>query len=220
MKTRLKFLRVDKTRHGKRVVYFRRGDGPRIRLPDDMESPIFTDAYRAAFAESPLPHVRDMPKTKVELRRGRTKGALESALRAARTRSRKKNVPCSLTLEYLFDIAERQEYRCCLTGIEFFANSDAKCRVNPFIPSIDRIDPKLGYTRENVRLTIFAVNAMMLDWGEEVFRQVANSYRYWGTKQPRSIAERSVKSAEPERKDNDFNNLKSENGIVVRSRKV
>lgn len=43
------FLHSELSRHGRRVWYFRRGKGPRIRLPD-YGSPDFADAYAAALA--------------------------------------------------------------------------------------------------------------------------------------------------------------------------
>jgi hypothetical protein len=175
-----KYIVTKKSRHGQTAVYFRRGpQGRSIRLPANMNSREFKTAYHAAFNGEPILHVRDMPATKAQTRVGRTKNYLESGLRAAKTRSRKKGVPCDLTLEYLFTMAEAQEYRCALTGIEFFAACAHAGRTDPYIPSIDRIDPKAGYVRGNVRLTVFAVNAMLLDWGEDVFRQVSNSFRYW-----------------------------------------
>lgn len=38
----------ERTRHGRAVLYFRRGKGQRVRLPDDPTSPEFEAAYRAA----------------------------------------------------------------------------------------------------------------------------------------------------------------------------
>lgn len=172
-----KHVQVERSRHGRTVVYFRRGRGLRFRLPD-MNDPSFEEAYRAAQAGTLLRIEKDMAKIG-EARRNKTRKALVGAIRAARTRSRKKGVVCDLTLEYLSEMAAAQDYRCALTGIEFFATSKAKSRVSPYIPSIDRIEPKLGYVQGNVRLTVFAVNAMLLDWGEGVFRQVARSYNYW-----------------------------------------
>jgi integrase len=43
------FVHSEITRHGRRVWYFRRGQGPRIRLPD-YGAPDFADAYAAALA--------------------------------------------------------------------------------------------------------------------------------------------------------------------------
>ena len=40
----------ERTRHGRWVLYFRRGKGRRIRLPDNPASPEFEAAYRAALA--------------------------------------------------------------------------------------------------------------------------------------------------------------------------
>lgn len=40
----------ERTRHGRSVLYFRRGKGRRLRLPDDPTSPDFEAAYRAALA--------------------------------------------------------------------------------------------------------------------------------------------------------------------------
>ena len=46
------FVTRETTRHGKPVLYFRRGKGPRTRLPA-IEDPAFQDAYEAALSGSP-----------------------------------------------------------------------------------------------------------------------------------------------------------------------
>jgi integrase len=43
------FVLRERTRHGRYVFYFRRGKGPRTRLPD-LGAPDFTEAYQAALA--------------------------------------------------------------------------------------------------------------------------------------------------------------------------
>lgn len=45
---RLEHLRREKTRHGRLVWYFRRDDGPRVRLKGDYGSPEFMETYKAA----------------------------------------------------------------------------------------------------------------------------------------------------------------------------
>lgn len=40
----------ERSRHGKVKFYFRRFKGPRLRLPDDLASPEFAEAYQAALA--------------------------------------------------------------------------------------------------------------------------------------------------------------------------
>lgn len=48
------YLRHEKNRHGNKVWYFRKGDGPRIRLPDPFGSQKFNDAYDAALNGTPV----------------------------------------------------------------------------------------------------------------------------------------------------------------------
>ncbi len=43
-------LRLEKTRHGRRVWYVRFGNGPRIRIKGEYGTPEFEAAYRAALA--------------------------------------------------------------------------------------------------------------------------------------------------------------------------
>jgi integrase len=53
-KPRLPFLRREKSRHGKTKWYFRAGNGPRIRLPDDystLPGSEFMEAYNAALGK-------------------------------------------------------------------------------------------------------------------------------------------------------------------------
>lgn len=49
-KPRYRHVEHYRTRHGKWKWYFRRGKGPRVRLPDDYGSPAFEAAYAAAMA--------------------------------------------------------------------------------------------------------------------------------------------------------------------------
>jgi hypothetical protein len=176
MKDRLKFIEHTKDRHGNEVVYFRRNHGGRIRLPL-FDDPKFNDAYHAAFNSRTIPHVRDMPtleyKQKLKVER-----YFKSALPRARKRAKRKGVEFALTMKWCLAQVESQHFRCALTGIEFFAKHEATSVRNPYGPSIDRIDCRRGYTPDNVRLVVFAINAMLMDWGTDIFTQVANSYRY------------------------------------------
>lgn len=181
----LPHLVFERSRHGKQVVYFRRGKGPRVRLPDATSSEEFLYAYDLAAAIMHVPDVRHMPRTPIERRKQKTEDAIKRVLKSAKDRARQKGLAFDLRLDDLLDMAEEQDFRCALTGIEFFAKNESKSRVNPYTPSIDRRVPALGYVRGNVRLVVFAVNAMLLDWGEEFFIRVANSYRYWGRRTKR-----------------------------------
>lgn len=181
---KLKYVQIETTRHGTVAVYFRRNRRARIRLPNDMESVEFKECYQAALDDRPLPvakrllDVRDMKPTAIELRKQRSEKKMKSALHAAKVRAKRKGLAFDLDRDFLLSMLDDQGHRCALTGIEFFAKIDNTSRIDPCTPSIDRIVPSRGYVKGNVRLVLYAMNAMLNDWGEGVFIKIANSYRY------------------------------------------
>ena len=180
MKPPYKFIEVARSRHGQEVVYFRRGRGARHRLPP-LGSPSFREAYFAALNGRPIPHVKDMP-TRADVRKQGVERYFRAFLPNAKASAAKKGRGFDLTLDWLIAHAEKQDFRCALTGIPFFSDAPSQSSRSPFAPSIDRVDCAKGYTTDNVRLVIFALNVMILDWGTDVFEQVANAYRYTKTR--------------------------------------
>lgn len=177
----MKYVQTETSRHGKVVYYFRRGPNPRLRLKGSPGSKEFEASYEAAMQETPILHVRDMPQLP-EARKQATERYFRQFMPRAQRRCRRKGLPFDLTMDWALQQAEAQGFRCCLTGIEFFAKHPGRSARNPYAPSVDKIDPRGGYTQANVRIVVFAVNAMLMDWGPEVFEQVVNSYRYTRTK--------------------------------------
>lgn len=77
----------------------------------------------------------------------------------------------SLTLVDVINMAERAEGRCEVSLIPFSALEVNG--VQPFMPSIDCINSRIGYTPENCRLVCYAVNVALHQWGDEVLRRIA-----------------------------------------------
>jgi hypothetical protein len=82
---------------------------------------------------------------------------------AARVRSRNKGHAFGLN-----DFSEELQSRidrgiCELSGVSFDLSPGRK----PNSPSLDRINPALGYIPSNVRVICHALNAALGDWGEE-----------------------------------------------------
>lgn len=50
--------------------------------------------------------------------------------------------------------------KCSVTGIAFDFSKPNGVRANPYAPSIDRIDSKIGYLKSNCRLVIWQFNLM------------------------------------------------------------
>lgn len=85
----------------------------------------------------------------------------------ARSRAKAKDLECSLDWR---DIQQRIEAGACeVSGIEFDLTAPKAWNA----PSLDRIIPQQGYTPENTRVVLYAVNTMANDWGLERALEIA-----------------------------------------------
>lgn len=85
-----------------------------------------------------------------------------------RTRSRKRGFAFDLD-EHRLELQARVDHGLCeLTGEPFDLSPGRKFNS----PSIDRIDPRRGYTYDNVRIVLNLVNVALGDWGETVLADV------------------------------------------------
>lgn len=83
-------------------------------------------------------------------------GRAQELFNNARTRAKKRGLPCTITRDWVIGALSG---RCAATGLEFdFASR------SPFAPSLDQIDPALGYTPENTRLVIAIFNYAKNIW--------------------------------------------------------
>lgn len=94
-------------------------------------------------------------------------------LRRVRNRAAKDNIPFALHLDDIRHLFQRSGGRCELTGIPFSSERIPKVRLRPFHPSVDRIDPNLGYHIDNVRLICVAANFALNTFGDAVFARLA-----------------------------------------------
>jgi hypothetical protein len=181
-----KYIERATTRHGKTVYYFRRGKGDRARLPDEYGSAHFKSAYFAALRGEPIPHVREFQKPETAERIRVIRSAVKKAGSKAKVRAKRKGMRCDIDSAWALNKIEAAGYRCELSGIPFLKPHDRASFMHPFIPSVDRKNPALGYTKENCRIVIFALNVMISDWGEEIMLTVARAYSYTENKRRRS----------------------------------
>lgn len=63
---------------------------------------------------------------------------------------------------------------CEISGIRFDMKI-TKRRAGPYSPSVDRIVPGGGYTKENCRLVLFSINLALKDFGLEQFIVIAKA---------------------------------------------
>lgn len=172
----LPYVMVDRVKGGRTVYYFRR-DGRRFRLPDKYGTEEFNQAYGKCLAGLTELNPRFNARKERRPYVFKTEQAVEYGLKKARQRARELGREFDLTLNWCLLRIEEQNHCCAVSGVPFFHAPQGASKCDPYAPSIDRIDCSRGYTQDNCRIVLFAVNVMLFDWGEDVLRTVVRSYR-------------------------------------------
>ena len=90
-------------------------------------------------------------------------GLASAMLRDARRRARHDRQPCTITRERVLEALRLRV--CSLTGLRWVRGTGV---AGLYSPTLDRIDPGAGYTPENTRLVLHAVNTMKGDATDDV----------------------------------------------------
>lgn len=99
------------------------------------------------------------------------KGIITTLLNYAKDRAEKFNIPFELDREFIK--AKLDKGICEVSGLEFEAKFSDVYKVHPYTPSLDRIDPDKGYTKDNTRMVCFIVNRAKSDWTDEILFTMA-----------------------------------------------
>jgi hypothetical protein len=99
-------------------------------------------------------------------------GTSSCLLNYARDRARRQDLPFDIDREFVREKLQRGI--CELSGLAIQRIAPGNYRTHPYAPSLDRIEPSLGYVKTNVRLVCFAVNRARSDWGDEVLLTIAS----------------------------------------------
>ena len=103
-------------------------------------------------------------------------GRLKTLIKNSLVRAKKKKIPFGLDYQWVLQQWVQQDGCCSLTKIPFDLTIYDYYIHNPHSPSIDRIDTKLGYTKNNCRLILWCVNASINEWGEQILKEWINAY--------------------------------------------
>ncbi|NTG86140.1 hypothetical protein G6L15_08270 [Agrobacterium rhizogenes] len=175
-----KYVERNVSRHGTVRYYFRSPDGLRSRLPDPMQKyPDFKAAHFDLCHRMSLPQAarklrrKPTPQTQAPISDGRVHVRMfEKMVLNCRSRAAKKSVAFDINASWAHARFIFQNGKCAVSGIEM--QTSGECN-SPYLMSIDRIEPALGYIEENSRLVILAVNLAMNVWGERTFREIATA---------------------------------------------
>jgi hypothetical protein len=108
-------------------------------------------------------------RERVSMNEARRKDVVKFLIRGAKTRSIKNGHEFDLTLEWA---RERWTGNCELTGLPF---DWSKPLLHAFSPSIDRIDSLKGYTQDNCRFILQAINAFKGSSTDETMFTIARA---------------------------------------------
>jgi len=97
---------------------------------------------------------------------------LNTKLATLRKRAVNKNIPFDLDKKWIQEKI-KQEY-CEATGIKF--NYNKRPFINPFYPSIDRVDSSKGYTKDNCMMVCHMYNSAKCEFSDKVFSKWAKAY--------------------------------------------
>ena len=90
--------------------------------------------------------------------------------------AKKSGITFSIKLDEITEVAAANQWRCQVTGIPFSLTKPDASKRRPYSPSIDRINPADGYTKDNTRIVCLAVNLAMNEWGDEVVSQISQAW--------------------------------------------
>lgn len=96
-------------------------------------------------------------------------------LNNSRGRAKARGLNFNLTLLDVYEMLDRQRWRCAVSGLPF-KTAQQKNKSDPrsaFTPSIDRINNLKGYSVNNCRLVLSAINYGMNEWGEDQYYSIA-----------------------------------------------
>lgn len=97
----------------------------------------------------------------------------------ARYGAKKRGIPFKLTQQDVIDLAMQAQGKCVVTGIPFDTRIDAeegsRFAKSPWVPSLDRINSRKSYTKDNCRIVCLAVNMACNEWGDYVLFRMAEA---------------------------------------------
>ena len=98
------------------------------------------------------------------------------AFKNTRKNAMKRGIPFELAMDEFEEIVQRCAGACEVTGIVLQRTKDLPSGDRqPFMPSIDRINSALGYTKDNVRIVCISANLAMNTWGVWVIEELARA---------------------------------------------
>lgn len=113
--------------------------------------------------------------------KGGTKDIYNSLYGRWKANAKSRNYPFEVSVEYLQDLLENQNYKCALTGSNMLCPKTyiekREMTSSPYLLSLDRIDNDLGYVQGNVQFVCVWANKARGTYSNEVFKEIINNLK-------------------------------------------
>lgn len=95
------------------------------------------------------------------------KWRLNKLVAMAKNRAKTQNLDFNIDTDYVINLWESQDGCCSISGLNFNLTPPTTVSCNYNAPSIDKINPKLGYIKGNIRLICYQINMAIGEYGED-----------------------------------------------------
>jgi hypothetical protein len=92
-----------------------------------------------------------------------------------RATAKRRGLPFEITSSDVYNLMKEGEFRCSISGIPFSRRIPLEATMDPWAPSIDRIENRQGYLKDNIRIVCVAANFAMNQWGYDTLLRLARS---------------------------------------------
>ena len=98
----------------------------------------------------------------------------KTLLKRAKDSAYSREIEFNLSLSHVDHLIANCNRRCSISGVELDICSDGRYTLNPWAPSLDRVDSARGYVEGNCRIVCVAVNIALNQWGIDVLHAIVD----------------------------------------------
>lgn len=89
--------------------------------------------------------------------------------------AKERGIPFDLSTAEIYGMMRTTEFRCAVSGIAFSRKAGPNAAPDPWSASLDRIEPRHGYTKENIRVVCLIANLGMNRWGYDALLRLSRA---------------------------------------------
>ena len=113
--------------------------------------------------------------------KGGTKDIHNALFGRWKTNAKSRNYPFEVTIEYLQEVLEKQNYKCAYTNMNMLCpktyNEKREMTSSPYLISLDRIDNDLGYVDGNVHFVCVWTNKAKGSYSHKTFLEILSNFK-------------------------------------------